>query len=195
MSRALTKSCEECGATFAKDPRYTHAYFARQRFCSQECFGRDHSRTMAERRPSLKEVFERHFTKTDGCWEWQGSRDKDGYGLLPYDGEILRANVVALELDGRPVPAGHYGCHSCDNPPCVRADHLYPGTPVQNAADAIARGRNVRGEAQHCAKLTADAVRKIRAAAGTHEEIAKAFGVARSNVSLIRERKTWRHIL
>ena len=194
MSRALVKTCGECAATFQKDRRYSRAYWERQKFCSRACFGANHSRTASENRPSLREVFERHFTKSDGCWEWTGFCDKDGYGLLSYAGEQLRANVVALELDGRPVPKGQYGCHSCDNPPCVRPEHLYPGTPTQNSQDKIRRGRQQRGEGVHFSKLTEAQVRAIRAASGTHHEIAAAFGISRANISLIRSRKTWEHV-
>jgi hypothetical protein len=190
----MEKTCEICGGGFQRDTRYSRAYFARQRFCSRSCSGLHRSRMADEKRPTLRVAFERYVVRAAGCWEWRGLRDKDGYGLLPYTGKMLRANVVALELDGRPVPKGMYGCHTCDNPPCVRTDHLYPGTPKQNRADATARGRDRLGEDRSNSKLTADDVRAIRLATGTHDEIAAAFGVARSNVSLIRERKTWKHV-
>lgn len=138
----------------------------------------------------MSDAFDKWVEKTDGCWNWTGARDKDGYGIFSYARKTRRAAKMALQIDGRPVPAGHYACHHCDNPACVRPDHLYAGTPTENSADAVARQR-LRPKT----KLTANQVRLIRSASGTHEEIAASFGVSRANVSLIRESKTWRHIL
>jgi hypothetical protein len=101
---------------------------------------------------------------------------------------------MALELDGRPVPADLCACHHCDNPACVRPSHLYVGTPKDNARDAANRGLLRRGELHPYAKLTESQVREIRSAAGTLETIATQFGISSSAVSLIRNRKTWAHV-
>jgi hypothetical protein len=140
-----------------------------------------------------REKFERNFIKAgiDDCWPWSGSLYNDGYGAFFFEGKALRANIVALELDGRPVPKGHYACHTCDNPPCVNPAHLYPGTPAQNMADAKARGRLRAGEQSHWARLQECDIAEIRRATGTHKAIAERYGVARATVTLIRLRKTW----
>ncbi|QWY83073.1 HNH endonuclease protein [Rhizobium phage RHph_X66] len=53
-----------------------------------------------------------------------------------------------------------------------------------------------RGSANSNAKLTADQVVKIRAAANdnTPEELAKTYGVSRSTIINILNRKTWTHV-
>jgi hypothetical protein len=187
--RATEKSCGHCGRLFGRDVRSTWAYWSKQKYCSQACAGRAWSTEREARRPDERSKFEQYVLKGAGCWLWTGTKDKDGYGLFSYSKKMHRAHVKALEFDGRPVPAGMYGCHHCDNPSCVNPGHLYPGTPSQNARDAVDRGR-----AHRKTKLSAEQVRAIRSAEGTHEAIAKCFGVSRANVSLIREGKTWRNV-
>lgn len=196
MGRVLpsTKPCIHCGKEFRKDPRNTWAYWSKAKYCSQACAGLAHQIRSNANRPSIEEAFWKHVQKSEGCWNWTWLLDKDGYGLFPYMKKMHRAHVVALRLDGRPVPAGKYGCHHCDNPKCVRPSHLYAGTPRQNVGDKIRRGRQPMGSAIPAAKLSEADVIRIRQMTGTHGEIASGFGVARATVSLIKERKTWRHV-
>ena len=51
------------------------------------------------------------------------------------------------------------------------------------------------GETNPGAKLTEDLVRQIRKAKGSQSSIADAFGVSRSNIGLIRQRKTWANVI
>lgn len=86
------------------------------------------------------------WTVTDsGCWEWNGKRNDSGYGifnarLIGY--EDARAHRVVYEHLVGPIPDGLHLRHHCDNPPCVNPDHLEPGTPAQNMADMVERGRH-----------------------------------------------------
>lgn len=183
------KTCLHCGKEFFRDKRNTYAYWAKAKYCGHECAGAAHRINMAAKRPPVEKAFAKWFDQSAGCWEWKGARDKDGYGIFTYSRKNYRAAVMALRLDGRPVPAGKYACHDCDNPACVRPDHLYPGTPAQNMADAKRRGR-----LKPATKITAKDVREIRAATGTQDVIAAKYGISRPNVSMIRNRKTWRHV-
>ena len=191
MSRQSEKPCAHCQRMFARDVRCTWAYWAKAKYCSQECAGLARKAHVAAHRIGIKEKFATFFEETNGCWEWNGYKDKDGYGLFSYAGTQYRAAKLALQFDGRQVPDGMLACHHCDNPICVRPSHLYCGTPTQNAADAKRRGRLNPGKK---AKLTPDLVRSIRAANGTHDHIASMFGISRANVSLIRGRKTWANV-
>lgn len=182
-----TKACAHCGELFARDKRNTWAHWERAKFCSRSCNALAWSVTAEKRRLPIEEAFARWVRKTDACWPWTGAQDKDGYGVFSHEKNQYRAPAFALKLDGRPVPNGMMACHTCDNPICVRPDHLYPGTPKQNVADMMERGR-----ANHAKKLTAEQAIQIRNMAGDHGEIAAAFGVSRSNVSQIKEGKIWR---
>jgi hypothetical protein len=80
--------------------------------------------------------------KGDGCWLWTGAVDRRDYPRVVHDGKVI--NIVRYVLGrklGRPVRDGFFACHHCDRPRCLREDHLYEGTPKQNIADCIARGR------------------------------------------------------
>lgn len=77
------------------------------------------------------------------CEEWDGQRDKNGYGKL---GHKL-AHRMAWEAAYGPIPVGTSVLHHCDNPPCTRADHLFLGTQRDNVLDMHAKGRARNGAA------------------------------------------------
>jgi hypothetical protein len=135
--------------------------------------------------------------KGDGCWEWTGARSK-GYGQVRLNGRRVGAHVASFELNVGPV-GGLDVLHRCDNPPCVRPDHLFLGTAKDNVADMMAKGRNrpLRGEANGCSKLTEPEVVAVvaRIRAGQSDVVvAKETGVSRSVVHGIRTGRSWRHV-
>ena len=150
--------------------------------------------------------------KSDRCWLWMGFRDQRGYGKLTWNSKSHRASRAAWELNSGPVPVGILVCHHCDNPPCVRPDHLFLGTPADNMHDAQRKGRmrmgrkarrtgrprGQRGEGQWAAKLTAASVKEIRdtyARGGwSMSELAVEYGVNISNVCRLIQRKLWRDV-
>jgi hypothetical protein len=87
-----------------------------------------------------------------GCWEWTGSQDRKGYGWYSHSGQARRAHRVAHEVLVGPVGDGLQVLHSCDNPPCINPAHLRAGTPAQNSAEMVERGRakNQNTEKTHC---------------------------------------------
>jgi len=82
---------------------------------------------------------------TDDCWVWGRTCWVKGYGRV---GD-LRAHRVMWAIVNGPIPDGLQVLHHCDNPPCVRPDHLFLGTQLDNMRDMIAKGRKVtvRGDA------------------------------------------------
>lgn len=132
----------------------------------------------------------------DGCWIWTGFKLAVGYGRLSYKGKHIRAHRASWMVHRGEIPDGIDVLHKCDVKTCVNPDHLYLGTDVENAADAVARNRlrSARGEKNGNSRLTADDVIAIRAATGNQRDIAQRFGVAQGVVWSIIHRKTWRHI-
>ncbi len=84
----------------------------------------------------------------DGCWEWLGWKSDKGYGLV-YLGKrkYTRAHRVAWELVNGPIPGDLIVRHFvCNNPSCVRVDHLRLGSQVDNMRDMVEAGRSARGD-------------------------------------------------
>lgn len=75
------------------------------------------------------------------CRVWNGAKDSEGYGIVKVDGKARRLTRVVWEETYGPIPAGLLICHSCDNPPCARVDHLLLGTQRANIRDMLAKGR------------------------------------------------------
>src|SRR5687768_7875966 len=104
--------------------------------------------------------FNRYVSRGDGCWAWTGVMGTNGYGLFwvrrgfkQYSS--VGAHRVAWRLANGPVPDGLWVLHRCDNPRCVRPDHLFLGTHSDNMRDMWSKNRHrPRGTAPtrtHCA--------------------------------------------
>lgn len=94
-----------------------------------------------KRRPVNDRFWEKVDQRGDGCWEWTAALDTNGYGHFIIEGRNHAASRVAWMLTHGPIDAGLFVCHRCDNPPCCRPDHLFLGTALDNARDAVAKGR------------------------------------------------------
>lgn len=128
-----------------------------------------------------------------GCVLWLGVINKRGYGRLRLGDGVVAAHRAAWSLRNGPIPQGMYVCHKCDVPGCINPDHLWVGTPAENNADMLRKGRHVpaRGEGNGMSKLTDDAARKIFADPREYRFIADDYGVSPVTVCHIKKRRRW----
>ena len=69
----------------------------------------------------------------NGCWEWQGSKDRDGYGrILMPNGSALRVHRASFQEFRGPIPDGYVIDHLCRNRACCNPNHLEPVTIKEN---------------------------------------------------------------
>lgn len=136
------------------------------------------------------------------CWVWTAAATPKGYGTFGFLGKNVYAHRWSYSRYVGPIPYKKQVCHRCDNPRCVRPSHLFVGTPAENTADMVAKGRarggSNKGSDHPSAKLTEVDVMEIRkiyaCREATQAELAERFGVVKGLIGLITRRKIWRHV-
>jgi hypothetical protein len=90
-----------------------------------------------------RDEFWQKIEKTETCWNWTGKVNGSGYGSATINGVKDGAHRHAYrdQLHGPSSPR-LYILHHCDNPRCVRIDHLFHGTQSDNMIDCEHKGRN-----------------------------------------------------
>jgi hypothetical protein len=134
----------------------------------------------------------------DACWEWPGTIDSHGYGVLTVTigyrhRKSVKAHRVACSLNGV-SPDRMLVCHRCDNRKCVNPAHLFLGTPRDNTDDAIKKGRVLSGGRHPRALLRESDVRRIRQLVEEGRSctaLAAEFGVCQQQISRIARRERW----
>lgn len=87
--------------------------------------------------------------------------------------------------------------HACDNPRCVRPDHLRAGTHKDNMEDRDRRGRQAKGSKVAWAKLTEPQVAEIKRRHKTGvgvTQLTREYHVGKSAIRSIIDGKTWKHV-
>ncbi|HKY57619.1 MAG TPA: HNH endonuclease signature motif containing protein [Aeromicrobium sp.] len=98
----------------------------------------------------VKERFKARFSvAASGCWEWNGYRDKGGYGRFSLDGQSRLAHRVSYALFVGEIPEGLTLDHLCRNRCCVNPSHLEPVTQRINNIRGLGP-TSVNAHKTHC---------------------------------------------
>lgn len=131
------------------------------------------------------------------CWLWKGAHQDSGHGVFRLREQRMPAGKAALILSGIEVEDGMDMCHHCDNPPCVRPDHIFQGTDADNHRDMYLKRRHAHGERSGTVVLTE---RKVRHIVDEYKKGARACDLAKKHkvttgtISNIVKGVTWAHI-
>lgn len=136
--------------------------------------------------------FWKHYeVDSNGCWVWNLTPDKDGYGTLKYKNKSkFYAHRAAYELAIGPIPEGLLVLHKCDNRLCINPEHLYIGTHEDNMRDVRERNRR-KGDKSGNRKLTQEQVNEIRASKDNNGVLGRRYGVSRKHVYRIKRYLNW----
>ena len=147
-----------------------------------------------------------NINEKNGCWDFSGCIQSNGYGRITYKRKTMGAHRLAYLAFIGEIPTGMDVCHKCDNRRCVNPAHLFIGSRKKNMEDCVRKGRQAKGdrlsalksgEKTNFAKLTERQVLEIRERIKNKEkisDIAKKFYVSDDNIRRIARRDTWRHI-
>src|SRR5437660_302201 len=136
---------------------------------------------------NTKKKFWKKVYRYNDCLVWTGLTNEFGYGRWTYRGKGWKTHRLVWYWKYGPIPKGLFVCHTCDNPPCVRIEHLFLGTHQDNIDDAVRKGRASGG-------MNGGGVRKIdfrmalRIAAiyetgkFSHRDLAVVLGVAHGTI-------------
>ena len=134
---------------------------------------------------------------TNGCVEWVGRRDRQGYGYMALvrDGIELKvkAHRAAFEQAHGPLDACQCVLHRCDNPSCINPAHLFAGSRADNHRDMCGKGRNATGVRHGKAKLSVDQVAAIRQSVAPIKVVAQTFGISEATVSRVKRGVVYAH--
>ena len=142
----------------------------------------------------------RHQTVQQGnCLVWPRNHNKQGYGRISVGNKQYLAHRLVYTLLLEALPDDICVLHHCDNPPCVKLNHLYAGTRADNADDSIERKRHKHGEGSVKSKLTQAQVDAIRLELSRFSweyddcrKIGEKYGVSAGTIYLIAIHRTWK---
>ncbi len=195
-----SKPCQWCGTLIFRGPRgkqsTTYYHWPKQKYCSHPC-------TLAALDAKWDRTAVRRFWEKvlklpgDGCWEWMAAKtgldSSNSYGTMRWCKDGKKANHpahrIAWFLRWREWPdEGLVVRHKCDNPGCVRFDHLELGTHQDNIHDQFRRNRRPHQV------LTPDRVRELREfyeLGFSQREIAESFELNIYTVNAVLKRRSW----
>jgi len=136
-------------------------------------------------------------SKGPACWEWQASIDNTGYGRFNEQNNSFPAHRASWEFTNGKIIGGLWVLHKCDNRKCVRPDHLFLGTPLENVIDMTTKKRHYVGPKPWKSAITTADVHRIRALRNEgfeYKDISSTLKLGFGSVCGVLQKKTWLHV-
>lgn len=137
------------------------------------------------------------------CIEWTGFKDKNGYGELCIikNGieRFWKAHRASWLVHNGDIPNNMLVCHYCDNPSCIRIEHLFLGTHKDNMKDKMQKGRHRTHKGSECKRsklneIQAMEILNLKNSGISSHELCKKYNIKASTIRSIWQRRTWKHI-
>lgn len=124
-----------------------------------------------------------------GCREWTGARIKStNRGVANIRGTVCLSSRLAYLIYNGVDPAESNVLHTCDNPPCIRKEHLFLGNQSENGIDCAKKGRTGNRKATQEQVLE---MRRRHSEGASTVQLARDFGMSQANSWDIVTRNTW----
>lgn len=123
-----------------------------------------------------------------------GKLRADGYAKVGHEGRTQMAHRLAYQSEHGEIPKGKLVLHRCDVRHCVRPSHLFLGDAQANMDDMMrkGRGRCLSGSAHPLAKMTPEAVLRVRSDySRSAKEWAAELKVSPGTIIAVRARQRW----
>lgn len=115
-----------------------------------------------------------HCPEIGPCWLWKGPLSRYGYGRFtggPKGGRRrMPAHRVSCAVQHGGLIDNLCACHKCDNPACVRPDHLFPGTDHDNIKDMVSKKRHQFGDRHYLKRHPEKSCKGDKNGARIHKE-------------------------
>lgn len=184
VAEGVSRTCPQCGKIWKL--KYSLRKQRTSAYCTLEC---KHAHETTRFWSKVK--------KTESCWLWIGASAISGYGEFSAGGKSTLAHRYSYELKhGEGAANGWFVCHSCDNRPCVRPDHLFLGTHQDNMDDMAKKGRKrVVSRGLVLNPYTVREIRALYASGGlTYEQLANRFGVKAKAIERAVKGISWKDV-
>ncbi len=120
------------------------------------------------------------------CWLWIGDMNcaESSQPRFYVQGILYTASRLSWRIHFNENPEELLVCHTCDNPLCMKPNHLWLGTASDNQQDSHDKGQKL-SNARKIEDWDVPIIRKLHASGISQREIAKRYRVHHATINRI----------